>query len=98
MDSKASILWWLFLPASLLLPFAVEASSVIVTREWIIVSTLWDYLGWTASLALGLACLWFLPVSRSARAVMTLIYVPSIGFLLVVFLVDFVGTRYGRWL
>jgi hypothetical protein len=95
---KPSPFWWLFLPGSLVLPFVAEASYVIVTREWIIISTLWDYLGWADSLAVGLACLWQLPISRQSRAAWTFVYVPVVGFLLVDFLSGFIGMRYGAWL
>src|SRR5262245_56903692 len=58
---------WLFAVGALFVPFVVMAMFIIATREWIIIDTLWDYLGGGLSIAAGLVCVWLLPVSRLSR-------------------------------
>jgi len=70
------------------------ALFIIATREWIIVDTLWDYLGGGMSLAAGLLCVWQLPVSRLARALFLFLYIPVFGFLLIGFSLALVIQRY----
>ncbi len=95
---QRSSLRWFFLIGVLFMPFVVAACFIVVTREWIIVNTWWDYLGWAGSIAVGLFCVWQLPINRLSRALITVIYTPIVGLFLVDFFLEFIGHRYGRWL
>ncbi len=90
---------WLFGFGALFLPFVVMTVFIIATREWIIIDdTLWDYLGGSLSIAAGLVCVWQLPVPRLSRALISLVYVPVVGYFLVGFSIGFVMQRYNVWL
>ena len=88
---------WLFGGGALFLPFVGMATFIIVTREWIILDTLWDYLGIGLSVASGLLCVWQLPLPRLPCAVISIIYIPVVGLMQFGFTFEFVGWRYG-WL
>jgi hypothetical protein len=89
---------WLFGIGALFLPFVVMSLFIIATREWIIVDTLWDYLGGGLSVVSGLLCVWQLPVPRLSRAIISLAYIPVVGCLLIGFSLGFVMQRYNVWL
>ena len=89
---------WLFAIGALFLPFAAMAMFLIATREWIVVDTLWDYLGGGLSVGTGLLCVWQLPVPRLSRVLILLLYIPVVSFLLVGFSLGFVMQRYNVWL
>ena len=89
---------WLFGIGALFSPFVVMALFIIATREWIIVDTLWDFLGWALSVATGLFCVWWLPIPRISRALISVIYTPILGYLLIGFSLGFVMQRYNVWL
>src|SRR5262245_8298422 len=96
--TQGSSLRWFFIIGVLFMPFLVAACFIVITREWILVDTGWDYLGWGGSIAAGLFCVWQLPINRLSRALITVIYTPIVGSLLVDFFLGFIGRRYGRWL
>ena len=89
---------WLFGIGALFSPFVVMALFIIATREWIIVDTQWDYLGGALSVATGLFCVWRLPIPRLSRALISVIYTPILGYLLIGFSLGFVMRRYNVWL
>jgi hypothetical protein len=80
---------WAFLLGALMLPFLIMACWIIATREWIVVDTIWDWLGIGISLVTGLSCVWQLPVSRLTRFVLALVYAPFMACLVVAFALDF---------
>ena len=80
------------------LPFVLMAVFIIATREWIIIDTVWDYLGGGASIATGLVCVWQLPISRLSRALISFLYVPVAAYFLIGFSLSFVMQRYNVWL
>ena len=89
---------WLYFGGAAQLPFAISACFIVLTREWIIVDTIWDFRGFAVSLAAGVCCLWQLPIGRSACLMLTLIYLPVTGTFLFVFYLEFIGQRYNLWL
>ena len=84
---------WIYLPAALLLPFALEAFFIIITREFLNVPDWADVFVLGALAAIGAYCVWWLPLEKSARVMLVCLYIPSIVFLLVGFGLAFVGFR-----
>jgi hypothetical protein len=89
---------WFFVLGAFCLPYTVMGLFIIATREWIIVDTLWDYFGGGLAVAAGLICVWQLPITCLLRALISIIYIPIIGFSLMLFSLVFVMERYGGFL
>ncbi len=88
---------WFFLVGVLYLPFAVMALFIVATREWMVLDSIWDYLGISLSAAAGLLCLWLLPIDRLFRALLSFFYAPLISYFLFFYSIFIVGQRYGGW-
>jgi hypothetical protein len=98
MGDRPSKWRWLYLVAALVVPFVVEASYIVITRERVPAPDWADWIGWGAALASGLSCVWRLPLPSLPRAFLTCLYCPVMGLLLEGFAFWFVGARYGLYL
>ena len=96
--TKLSPWRWFALVGAACGPFVLSACFIVITREWVVVDTTWDLVGFAVSLAVGVCCLWALPIRRSLRVLLTLIYVPVLGPTLLDFFLLFIGRRYNLWL
>lgn len=98
MPSEMSPLRWWYIPAAVVVPPALGASFIVVTRELVPVPDWADWCGWGGAIAVGTFCVWRLPLPRPGRAGLACVSVPVAGFLLPGFWLGFVGSRYGLWL
>jgi len=97
--TKLSRWRWLALVGAACGPFFLSACFIVITREWVVVDdTTWDFVGFAVGLAVGVCCLWALPISRLLHVLLTLIYIPVLGLTLFDFILLFIGQRYNLWL
>jgi hypothetical protein len=84
-----------WLAATILSPFIIMSFELWVTRKFGHYGTDWDYAGVALAIAVGLCCLWRLPVTIAARLWFTVAYVPVGAGLLLMYSLFFVCVVFG---
>ena len=84
---------------ALLAPFILFSMYLLFSRwPWSWFTTFTDYAGEGLSVLLGAAMIATLPLSREARVLFLVLYVPPLCFILFLYALQFVGMVFGDWL
>lgn len=94
MTSKTIRLWGWFI-AMFISPLIVMSVELCLTRLFGRIVTGWDYAGVTLSVVAGLCCLWRLPMTITARAGLTAVFIPVSILVLLFYSVLFVCFIFG---
>ena len=84
-----------WLVATILTPFIIMSFELWVTRSFALYGAGWDYAGVVLPIAVGLCCLWRLPMTVTARLWFTVAYVPVGAGLLMMYSLFFVCVVFG---
>jgi hypothetical protein len=84
-----------WLAATILSPFIIMSFELWVTRRFGLYGTDWDYAGVVLAITVGLGCLWWLPMTVTARLCFTVAYVPVGAGLLMMYSLFFVCVVFG---
>jgi len=72
-----------WLVATILAPFIIVSAELWVTRRFANEAAVWDYAAVAFAIAVGLCCLWRLPMTVTARLWFIVAYVPvGVGLLM----------------